>query len=79
MLPIIDTSTVFKISKGSSPKNDYFSTAVPVSIQIGLAPLPKVIKKKSKMYRLGNICRGTVKVGLRKNIKIQGVVVKKPI
>ncbi len=41
MLPIIDTS------KGSCSKNDYFSKAVPVSIQIGLAPLSKVIKNNT--------------------------------
>ena len=34
---------------------------------------------KSKMYRLGHICRGIINVGLRKNIKIKGGVVKKPI
>ena len=34
---------------------------------------------KSKMYQLGHICRGIIYVGLRKNIKIKGGVVKKPI
>ena len=34
---------------------------------------------KRKMYRLGHICRGIINVGLRKNIKIKGGVVKKPI
>ena len=79
MLPIIDTSTLFKISRGSSPKNGYLNKAVPVSIQIGLAPLSKVMKIKSKMYRLGHICRSIVNEGLRKNIKIKEGVVKKPI
>ncbi len=34
---------------------------------------------KSKMDRLGHICRGIINVGLRKNIKIKGGVVKKSI
>ena len=34
---------------------------------------------KSKMYRLGHICRGIVNVGLRKHIKIIGGVVEKSI
>ncbi len=34
---------------------------------------------KSKMYRLGHICRGIINVGLRKNVIIKGGVVKKPI
>ncbi len=44
MLLRIDTSTLFKIFKGSSPKKYFFSKTVTVSIQIGLAPLSKVIK-----------------------------------